>query len=199
VALGLQGRGGRGVADRAVGTRRLSAAKRKKRQAGRRPTPARSSQPVRTADQRAALDELQQLAMTYPAILLNVEVLPRSTAPAAARLRISTADVTRLATGLPISSDYEDVIVTIPDDYPDIPPAVWVEHDRFLHGAHVLSGGELCIYLDPTREWHPTYGMEQAIKRLRDWFGDAANGNFDSRTALFHVSAVAPRSPSADP
>jgi hypothetical protein len=165
-------------------------AKPKRRRNG--PSAKPPQRPARTVGQRAALDELRQLARAYPDIVLQIDVLPRAIAPAMARVRLSTADIWGVPGGLPISEEYEDVLFAVGEDYPDEPPLVGVEHDRFLDGTHVLKGRTLCIYLDPTREWHPSFGMEQAIRRLRDWFDDAANDRFDSRTALFHVFGGVP-------
>lgn len=165
---------------------------KKKTRGHKRSGASQPQPPARTAGQRDALDELRQLARTHPAIVLNVDVLPRSVASAAARVRISTAGISGVPGGLPISAEFEDVVFHVRDDYPDKPPLVGVEHDRFVDYTHVLKGRTLCIYLDPTREWHPSFGMEHAIKRLLEWLDDAANDRFDSRTALFHVFGGVP-------
>lgn len=168
----------------------------KGKQAQSRPKPGRSP---RTAGQRAALIELQQLRELNPVVVIEVEELPEQVATAAARVRLSMAGIARAPGGLAISATHEDVVVLIGDEYPDRPPSVVVDHDRFVDAPHVLLGRGLCIYLDPTREWHPSFGMREVLERLLGWFDDAANHRFDSRTALFHVFGGIPPATVATP
>lgn len=156
--------------------------------------------PALTPGQREALAELRQLALAYPDQILELEELPSSFADAAsARVRVSTEGIERLADGLPISDSHEDVFVLVGSTYPDEPPLVLVDHDRFLGHVHVLRGRCLCIYLDPSREWHPSFGMTHVLERLWEWLAEGAGNRFDSRTALFHVFGGVPPTTVAGP
>lgn len=101
------------------------------------------------------------------------------------RLRLHTADIPRSPAGLELNDDEEFIIRIRPSLF--WPPAADVDHTRFLGCPHVLQGQRLCIYLDPSREWHPTLGMGGFLTRLWDWLTDAAGGAFDASTAMFHA------------
>ncbi|MGH3814233.1 MAG: ThiF family adenylyltransferase [Pseudonocardiaceae bacterium] len=102
------------------------------------------------------------------------------------RLRIRTGEIVVKPGGLPIRSDYEDVVAVIPFSFPFIPPSVHVEHGRFVGHPHVLQGAMLCIYLDPGQEWHPKHGIVGFLNQLWSWLKGAAGGLFKARTALYH-------------
>lgn len=74
----------------------------------------------------------------------------------------------------------------------DQPPVVSVTHERFLGVAHVLSGYQLCLYLDPSREWDPADGIRGLLARLWDWLRKVAADEFDPDTALFHAVGGVP-------
>lgn len=82
--------------------------------------------------------------------------------------------------------DLEDVVVYVPES-PVMPPHVFVEHDRFIGTPHVLSQRELCVYLDPAREWDPRNGPLGFLDRLYKWFEHAVASKFDPDTALYHA------------
>lgn len=67
------------------------------------------------------------------------------------------------------------------------PPYVSVDHLRFIGGAHVLSGFQICLYLDPSRQWDPADGIRGTFRRLRDWVADTAGNKHDPNTALYHA------------
>jgi hypothetical protein len=101
------------------------------------------------------------------------------------RLRLRTAEIPRVAGGLPLE-DHENVIVCVgPTDL--TPPRVEVDHDRFVGYPHVLQGRRLCLYLDVSREWDPINGFGGFLDRLFGWFADAAGARFDAQTALYHA------------
>jgi len=102
------------------------------------------------------------------------------------RLRIRTGEIVVEPGGLPIRSDHEDVVVSIPASFPLIPPSAHVEHGRFVGYPHVLQGDRLCLYLDPAQEWHPEHGVVGFLNQLWSWLESAAGGLFDARTALYH-------------
>lgn len=105
---------------------------------------------------------------------------------------IDTSGITRVPTGLAVGPA-EVILLHIPNDYPDVPPETYVEPDgRLLGYPHVIKGVKLCTYLDPRREWNPTYGLGQALERTLEWFDNAANDRFDPRTSLFHAIGGAP-------
>lgn len=101
-----------------------------------------------------------------------------------ARLSLDTAAMPRSDGGL-VAEAQERVLVLIKDD-PDYPPRVYVDHGRFVGVPHVLTDGELCIYLDPQREWDPEMGAAEFLNRLHDWFADGIANRFDASTALYH-------------
>jgi len=112
-------------------------------------------------------------------------------------LRLDTSNLPpRERDGLRVARPYEDVFVLVPDGFPACPPFVHVAHTRFTGTPHVLEGTRLCIYLDPSQEWHPSHTAVDFMIRLWDWFCDAVTGKFDADTALFHpVGGVLHRTP----
>lgn len=108
------------------------------------------------------------------------------------RVLLNTSDIEGVARGLPVGAT-EEIFLVLGDAYPDSPPAVFVNiEDRFIGYPHVIFGRNLCIYLDPKREWHPIFGMEQVVDRTWEWFDNAANDRFDPRVSLFHAVGGAP-------
>ena len=101
-------------------------------------------------------------------------------------IRVNTSKMTVRPGGLEIDADHEDIVLSIGRFFPASPPTPKVTHDRFVGHPHVLQGERLCIYLDPDREWDPRAGMAGAIEQLWDFLTDAAAGEFDPRTALYH-------------
>lgn len=101
------------------------------------------------------------------------------------RLRLHTADISRVQGGLSLGVQEEFLITVARSDM--WPPFVDVDHLRFLHHAHVLQGQRLCLYLDPSREWDPAAGIGGVLDRLVEWLSDAAGGRFDAQTALYHA------------
>jgi len=103
------------------------------------------------------------------------------------RVEVDTSDIHTTGVGLAVGSS-ETLHVQLPAQFPDVPPQVYVPaEDRFLGYPHVILGRMLCVYLDPKREWHPTYGMAQLVERVWEWFDNAANDRFDPRASLFHA------------
>jgi hypothetical protein len=115
----------------------------------------------------------------------------------AIRLRLDTTMLPpRQGDGLRVARPHEDVYVLVPDVFPAVPPFVHVAHTRFTGTPHVLEGTRLCIYLDPSQEWHPTHTAVDFMYRLWEWLCDAVTGKFDPSTALFHpVGGVLHRTP----
>ncbi len=103
------------------------------------------------------------------------------------RVRLDTSDIEASARGFAVN-DTETVFALVGHRYPNNPPKVFVAADpRFVGFPHVICAQELCIYLDPRREWHPTFGMAELIDRTWLWFREAASARFDARTSLFHA------------
>jgi hypothetical protein len=105
-------------------------------------------------------------------------------------IRLKTADLERHPDGLPLL-DHEDLVLWISQSHFP-PPLIEVEHNRFVGFPHVLHGRNLCIYLDPAREWNPRSGASGAVDRLYDWLADAAANRFDPDTSLFHAVGGVP-------
>ena len=101
------------------------------------------------------------------------------------RLSLSTREMSRAPGGLN-AQDIEDLVVLIPSS-PLAPPVIGVTHDRFIGIPHALSSGQLCVYLDPAREWNPLGGARAFLDRVFRWFEDALAGRFNPDTALFHA------------
>lgn len=158
------------------------------------------------AAHRAAVTALRALAAHPDAPLLSFEQLGLDNGWTVVRLRLDTRELRSIgdaAAGLGRRAtlgveDEESVVVALPSSFPWSPPTVIVEHDRFVGFSHVLEGRRLCLFLDPTQEWHPRLGIVGFLNRLWDWFHEAATGGFDPRWALFHpVGGVAVRTAGA--
>lgn len=139
-----------------------------------------------SAWQKQLLGELRSLAKERPN---DVRVVQQAQfdaeGNATLRLRLHTADIPRIPGGLELGDDEEFIVRIRPSLF--LPPTVDVDHTRFLGFPHVLQGQRLCIYLDPSREWHPSDGISGFLTRLWDWLADAAGGAFDPSTAMYHA------------
>lgn len=146
----------------------------------------RRHQPALTDWQKHLLAELKSLAQQRPDDI-QVRGRPKLDPDGEAVLRIAlrTADIPHHLGGLQLQETEEFILRLRPSPYS--PPAVDVDHIRFLGYPHVLAGQQLCIYLDPSREWQPTLGMAGLLNRLWEWLVDAAAGNFDASTAMYHA------------
>lgn len=144
------------------------------------------NRPTLSAWQKQLLGELKSLAKERPD---DVRVIQHAQVDgdgdALLRIRLHTADIPRSTTGLELGDDEEFVVRIRPSLF--LPPTVEVDHTRFLGYPHVLQGQRLCIYLDPSREWHPSDGVAGFLTRLWDWLTDAAGGAFDASTAMYHA------------
>lgn len=131
------------------------------------------------------VSELDELAVTMPAVLAGVRRRGMKDDWQLLELDLHTSQMVPAAAGLKANA-VETVIVALSRSPLD-PPQVFVTHDRFVGTPHVLTGGELCIYLDPASEWNPMQGAVGFVDRLYRWFTDAVADQFDARTALWHV------------
>jgi hypothetical protein len=100
------------------------------------------------------------------------------------RIRLTVTDIKYCLGGMQLN-DHEEFVIWIGKS-PLMQPLIEVEHNRFLGYPHVLHGHQLCIYLDPSREWNPRQGVSSCLDRLYDWLTDAAANRFDPVTSLFH-------------
>ncbi|MBE1493131.1 hypothetical protein H4696_000231 [Amycolatopsis lexingtonensis] len=130
---------------------------------------------------------MRQVAAEHRSLLKIAETYPPAGDGAlGVRIRLAVNELTTRPGGMPVSRDHEELIMRFGPGFPIIPPDVWVDHDRFVGHAHVLEGRRLCVYLDPTREWHPDIGVRGFLNRLWDWFVNAAGGAFDANDAMYH-------------
>lgn len=147
---------------------------------------SRRNRATLSAWQKQLLAELRLLARERPD---DVRVIQQAQLDAGGdatfRLRLRTADIPRSPAGLALGDDEEFIVRIRPS--PFLPPSIEVDHTRFLGFPHVLQGQRLCIYLDPSREWHPSSGIAGLLTRLWDWLTDAASGAFDPSTAMYHA------------
>ena len=136
--------------------------------------------------QKQLVGELETLAQQRPTEIRVTEqpnLDPDGTVVVGISLR--TADIPREPGGLKLEDD-ERFVLRISSSLL-MPPNVFVDHVRFLGFPHVLQGYGLCIYLDPSREWHPSHGIAGLLNRLWEWLTDAAGGRFDASTAMYHA------------
>ncbi len=148
-------------------------------------------QPTLTSWQKHLLAELKALAQQRPD---DIQVRGRPTldrdGEAVLRITLRTADIPHHEGGLQLRDTEEFILRLRPSAYSL--PAIEVDHARFLGYPHVLAGQRLCIYLDPSREWQPTLGVAGLLTRLWDWLVDAAAGNFNASTAMYHAVGGVP-------
>ena len=139
--------------------------------------------PELTDAQRAAIEEVQRFTDSSD----QIRLVAAGERPGCAVLgiEIDTTEFVRRTGGLQ-AQPLERVTVLVAPSYPATPPLAAVEHMRWAGFPHVLQGRRLCIYLDPSAEWHPTKGMHGFLQRLWEWFEDAIGGRFDATTALYH-------------
>ncbi len=105
-------------------------------------------------------------------------------------IEVCTTSLERAPGGVGFKA-WEPFTIMIPED--DLcPPPLQVDHERFLGVAHVMSGYELCLYLDVSREWDPGDGIRGVLNRLWTWLADAAANRFDPDTALYHAVGGVP-------
>lgn len=152
-----------------------------------------------TKQHTQALREMRRLVADPAKPLLAAEHVDTTPAGVHVRLTMPTSALPLDAPGgLPIRHPAEDVVLTLGPDWPWTPPQAHVEHIRFVGHPHVLQGHALCLFLDPSQEWHPAHGVVGALNRLSAWLDDAAHGRFDARLALYHpVGGVLHRHPGA--
>jgi hypothetical protein len=146
----------------------------------------RRHQPALTGWQKQLLAELKELAQQRAD---DIQVRGRAKldadSDAVLRITLRTAGIPHHEGGLKLQDTEEFILRLRPSPYSL--PAIDVDHIRFLGYPHVLAGQRLCIYLDPSREWQPTLGVAGLLTRLWDWLVDAAAGNFDASTAMYHA------------
>lgn len=147
---------------------------------------SRRNRATLSAWQKQLLAELRSLAKERPDDVRIVRQ-PQLDADgnATLRIRLHTADIPHDTGGLELGDDEEFIVTIRPSIF--LPPSAEVDHTRFLGSPHVLQGQRLCIYLDPSREWHPAAGMAGFLSRLWAWLADAAGGIFDPSTAMYHA------------
>lgn len=147
-----------------------------------------------TSDQSRALAEIRRLS-SGQTIRYAGQVMQETDLLVA--IDVATAQFPTVAGGLPVHAS-ERLYLRISSAYPDVPPEVHIDHDRWEDHPHVLQGKRLCIYLDPAAEWNPLEGMRGFFRRLWDWFADAIANRFDPAAALYHpVGGVFHRTPGA--
>lgn len=119
--------------------------------------------------------------------VLSVELLERgASALALLDVPLDVTSIARVAGGLPLRSEAEELLIVCPERFPFALPRVLVPHDRFVGQPNVLQGQELCIFLDPAREWHPDAGTSGFMQQLWRWLTDAAAGRHDPWQAHYH-------------
>lgn len=107
------------------------------------------------------------------------------------------------ADGLPLHQR-EQFTLTIAEDFPFDPPAVWTRHTRFAGFPHVQWKRHLCLYQAPATEWDPSDGMFGFVERLGAFLEQGGAAQLDPVGAPLHppvtylpkgpVRTVVPRS-----
>jgi hypothetical protein len=139
-----------------------------------------------TGWQKQLLTELKSLAQQRPEdIRISGQANRGADGDVVLRIALRTADIPRHSEGLELQDEEQFLLRLRPSPYSM--PVIDIDHVRFLGCPHVLAGQRLCIYLDPSREWQPALGMSGLLTRLWDWLVDAAAGNFDASTAMYHA------------
>lgn len=151
-----------------------------------------------TESQRDTLAELEALAEQDAAIRLVDSRGVTADGDLVLSFTLDTSTISVVDGGLPVG-DEEAFVAVVDRDYPWSPPTACVEHRRFAEHAHVISGGQLCVFLDPDREWHHSSGMAGFLSALWDFLVEGAAGKFDAATALFHPVGGAVRTTAGTP
>lgn len=136
-----------------------------------------------TEFQEAFFDELYDSSRTHPETIRRVKRAAMSEQALFVEISLATNAMPRGEGGADVH-ELETVYVAITEV--SRPPVVFVKHGRFVGTPHVLTDGELCVYLDPAREWDPSGGVLAFLDRLFRWFEQAVAGTFDPATALYH-------------
>lgn len=151
-------------------------------------------QPAFSPWQMTQVQELKAVARARPRELRCGQATEGPDGDACVPIELDTDDIEQVPGGLELHG-WERFVLRIPVS-PFLPPSVEVTHARFLGFPHVLQGQRLCIYLDPSREWHPRLGITATINRLWDWLIEAAAARFDASGAMYHaVGGVLHRTP----
>jgi len=154
----------------------------------------RRRKPEKSDWQRAAFAQLKSVGARDSRLRISGSVRMCDNGSLYATITLDTSSIAKAAGGLCIG-DSEDLLVAVPPS-PYLPPQVFTGHSRFSGFPHVLQGHNLCIYLDPSREWDPVDGMVGFLNRLWAWLEDAAANRFDASEALYHpVGGVLHRTP----
>lgn len=149
---------------------------------------------------RHDLDEVAKDDATGVRIIRRLDV--DASGLASATITIDTSSITSAPGGthrfpvLPIGAEEQFTIIV--EDDSTRPPHVLVDHARWVGFPHVMGGADLCLYLDPNREWDHRMTMRDVLARLWDWLEDAAAGRFDAKTSLYHALGGYSRPTSGD-
>ena len=102
---------------------------------------------------------------------------------------LTTSEIETAPGGLPLQDEERFILAIGRTD--ERPPAVYVDHFRFLGHPHVLAGFQFCLYLDESREWDPEQGINGipngVLNRLWRWLAKAAKAQFNPNEALYHA------------
>ena len=145
-----------------------------------------------TAGQQQALDELHEVEEADPAALEILEIQqPTYWSWLQIIISIETADAipdNKTASTGPCADirARERFTITVPPNFPFVPPQVSVPHDRFADLPHVQWRHHLCLYVSPTTEWQPSDGMFGLLDRLLLWVERAAAGALEPAGEPLH-------------
>ncbi len=136
--------------------------------------------------QKRLVGELETLSQQHPdEVWITKRPILNPGGTVVVGIGLRTAGILREPRGLKLEDD-EQFLLQI-STCPLVPPNVYVDHVRFLGFPHVLQGFRICVYLDPSREWHPSHGISGLLNRLWRWLTDAAGERFDASTAMYHA------------
>lgn len=152
-----------------------------------RPAP----QPLSPSQKRARreLDQVARDPSTGVRVIQRLDI--DAAGLASTTITLDTRSISRATSGtprfpaLPLAADEQFTLIIGEDSR--LPPHVLVDHARWVGFPHVMGGYDVCLYLDPSREWDPRMTVRDVLARLWDWLTDAAAGRFDARTSLYHA------------
>jgi hypothetical protein len=146
--------------------------------------------------QRDCLSQIKASANQMPDTIRVVgnETLDEETGLLHVPITLNTSELESASLGLALEDEESFTVAISRDD--EHPPAVYVEHFRFLGYPHVLAGFLVCLYLDETREWDPREGINQGangvLNRLWRWLDNATKAQFNADEALYHAVGGVP-------
>ena len=148
--------------------------------------------------QRIALDQLRRIVDTgrSPIRIIGIDDEPAPGACLNVDISLDCSHYPRVDGGLPLH-DREGIRLSVPADFPFIPPSVDTPHFRFHGFGHVQWGTRLCVYLSTETQWIPSQGMFGFLAQLDEWFRRGARNELDDPEGPVHPPVAYPSATTA--